>query len=772
MAKEYSEDVKEALKTVVDYFDKEDRAMRETFIRKARRLKQFWDGFENLYYSDVAHDWRIPPQEQDDVDSQQSYYDKPVNVFRAYLESIIAALSVTVPGIKCYPDDADNPQDIITARTGDKVAKLIARHNEVNLLWLHALYIYCTEGLVAAYHYSKEDEKYGTYDEERYETVEEQHRITSCPSCSYQIEDEVMGADDIQFVPDEVPETCPNCGIEMVPTMEQESVSVEKLIEIITKPKARQCIEAYGGLYVKVAAYAKKQEDTPYLIFSHETHYANVIERYEFMRDKLRARAQVYDAYDAWGRIPLIYNIDYPSDNVTVRNIWLRPAAFNILDEDKVKLLKKEFPDGCKTVFINDDFAEACGCELDKEWTLTFNPLSDYLQHEPLGTLLVTTQEITNDLISLVLQTIEHGIGQMFVDPAVLDFNKYRQSESLPGAIFPAKAKSGKALGEGFYEAKTATLSQEVLPFTEKIQEFGQLVSGALPSLFGGALQEQKTASGYAMSRAQALQRQQNTWKVFTGWWREINKKVIPAYIEDIAVDERDVQRDVYGNFINEYIRISELSGKIGKIELEASENLPVSWAQRKDTIMGLFQINNPEILATLAAPENLPLIREAVGLDDFYVPGEDDRTKQYEEIALLLSTEPLQVPQPMMNPMTGAPEVDPIGMPIEQIVEEPSVEVDPDIDNHQVEFEICRTWLISDAGRLAKVDNPAGYKNVLLHAKQHLMIMQQAMMAQQQAQMMAESQASGAKGVAPGKKPKETDKEAPIQGESDVRTI
>ena len=44
-------------------------------------------------------------------------------------------------------------------------------------------------------------------------------------------------------------------------------------------------------------------------------------------------------------------------------------------------------------------------------------------------------------LISLVLQTIEHGIPQTFADPKVLNFNAYRNSEVIPGGIYPATPK-------------------------------------------------------------------------------------------------------------------------------------------------------------------------------------------------------------------------------------------------------------------------------------------------------------------------------------------
>lgn len=779
MAKMPSEEVQRLLKEVVKHFDKEDIATRERQIRTWRRLKLFWEGFQRAWYSEVAHDWRIWNEDNEGSDTEQAYYDKPVNVFRAYLESIIAALSVTVPPITCYPDDADNTLDLATAKAGDKIAELLYRHNNVQLLWLHALFIFCTEGMVAAYHYPYSDEKYGTYDRRDYEEIVEEHMLIKCPGCGYVIQDigpesansldnpeemvapmnpqlAMQGEHEIEhqtqdaFMPEhQEQDFCPACNQLMTPEVTNQTFITTRLVGITKEPKTRICMDAFGGLYVKVPNYARKQADCPYLIWAYETHYANVIEEYEHLHDvkwqeKLKASKGPRDPYEEWGRLNPQFQGEYPLNTITVRNAWLRPAAFNILKKEDADKLKKLYPLGVKVVLANEEFAEACPEQLDDYWTLTYNPLSDYLQYDPLGLLLVSIQEITNDLISLILQTIEHGIGQTFADPTVLNFNAYRQLETVPGGIYEAKPKTGQSLSQGFHEIKTASLSPEVMPFGQQIQNLAQLVSGALPSLFGGAIEGSETASQYSMSRSQALQRLQNTWKIFCTWWKEVNGKAIPMFINEVKDDERDVKRDKDGNFINVFIRKADLEGKIGKIELEANENLPLTWSQQKDVVMQLLQTGQPEILAILGAPENLPVIREAIGLTDFFVPGEDDREQQYDEIKQLLNSEPIPTGDPMMPEM-------------------PSVDIDPLFNDNSIHFEIVKKWATSEAGRQAKVDNPAGYKNVLLHGKLHHMQMQQD--AMQQAMTVPGSGANP-------EKPNHEGQEAPITGEENVATV
>lgn len=766
--KELDNETKRLLKCLVDHFDDEDRAVRDRQIRVWRKLKLLWENIQHTYYSEVAHDWRMPNEGRESTDeSDQGFYDKPVNVYRAYLESIIAALSVTVPPITCYPDDADNPLDVATAKAGDKIVQLVFKHNNVPLLWIHALFIYCTEGMTACYSYPKEDESYGSYETKKYETEREEHQVTTCPFCQTEMNDkpvteqsmaeeqerqakyqeelmeyqqrQMMSPDD-EFMPDDPNfqhEECISCGRMVIPQKESKSIPITRLVGVTRHPKTRICMEVYGGLFVKVPVWARNQAECNYLIYSYETHYANVIERYPDLHDKLQKGGSSYDQYEQWGRTSPQYRGEHPVNNVTVRNCWFRPSAYNILNEDEAKELRKKYPDGVKVCVANDHIAHAENEAMDDCWTLTHNPLSDYIHFDPIGLLLTSVQDITNDLISLTLQTIEHGIPQTFADPKVLNFNAYRNSEVIPGGIYPATPKSGRALAEGFYEVKTATLSQEILPFAEKVQQMGQIVSGALPSLFGGQMSGSRTASEYSMSRAQALQRLQTTWKMLTMWWKEVFGKVVPMYIKEVQDDERQVKKDEFGNFINVFVRRAELEGKIGSVELEANENLPITWNQQKDAVMELFNLNNDQVMAMLMSPENIPYIKKAIGLSDYIIPGEDDRQKEHEEIQQLINSEPIEMPaDPMM-----AEQAMMMGQPPPPPMRVPSVEPDFDVDNHLLAADIDRRWLVGDAGRLCKLENPAGYENVLLHMKMHKDMDAQKMMQQAQQQMMMQPQ-------------------------------
>lgn len=726
------DEISSLLKTVADHFNEEDKMTRERQIRKWRRLKLYWNSFSQIYWSETARDYKLY-QDTGAANSDQGYYDKPVNVFKAFLETIIAALSIQIPAINCVPDDAENPLDISTAKAGDKISELIYKHNNAIFLWLHALYIYCTEGLIACYSYPKADKEYGTYDKPKYKDEEVESYV--CPSCGARVPDESIEQEEGEFDPQGP--VCIECEAQLPSGLQKTKLIVPRLVGTTKEPKSRICLEVYGGLYVKVANYAKKQADTPYLIFSYETHYANALECHPGLRERIPhggwSNTGVNDPYEQYGRLNTQYRGEFPEEQVTVKNCWLRPASFNILGEEDYEKLKKRFPDGVKFVMVNDIPADYENESLDDHWTLTENPMSDFLNHDPLGELVTNVQDIISDLISLTLQTIEQGISQTFADPAVVNFNAQRQIEAMPGTITPTKPVSGsKNIGESFHNLQTASLSPEVFNFYRIIQELGQFVSGALPSIFGGqqGAGSSRTASEYAMSKGMALQRLQTPWRMLTIWWKGIFGKVIPMYIKNMVEDERVVEKNDAGKFINVFIRKAELDGKIGSIELEPSEKLPVSDEQQADIIMQLMQLNNQEITSALMDPENLPHISKIIKIPQFHLPGEEDREKQHEEIDELINSTPIPVDPQSMQLYEQAKAT---GLPgAQEPQEQPSVEIDVDVDNHQIEASICKSWLISGAGRLAKRENPDGYRNVLLHMKAHMAIVNQQMQAQQ----------------------------------------
>ena len=111
---------------------------------------------------------------------------------------------------------------------------------------------------------------------------------------------------------------------------------------------------------------------------------------------------------------------------------------------------------------------------------------------------------------------------------------------------------------------------------------------------------------------------------------------------------------------------------------------------------------------AILAHPENTALIKRLIGLEEFVIPEEESRTKQYREIAQLVAEMPVVHRQDVTaaaGPAAAA--ASPGGVEAEVIL--PSIMPDEFADNHAVELEICMRWFSSDAGQVAKIEAPFG---------------------------------------------------------------
>src|SRR4029077_10047988 len=92
------------------------------------------------------------------------------------------------------------------------------------------------------------------------------------------------------------------------------------------------------------------------------------------------------------------------------------------------------------------------------------------------------------------------------------------------------------------------------------------------------------------------------------------------------------------------------------------------------------------------------------IGLEEFVIPDEESRTKQYREIAQMVGEAPV------------VKRHEPTGVELTL----PSILPDEFTDNHATELEICMRWFSSDAGQVAKIDAPAGYVTVRAHAMFH----------------------------------------------------
>jgi len=698
MPEKLSKELQDSLIEILKIYEKEDDEAHKAQRKNWKKNEEFWHGVQYLFWSEKDENWKSPAEiswgGDEGLEELGSYYDYVINIFRGHGEGIIAALTQQIPSLQFIPDDADDADDVLTAETYGRIADLIQRHNKAKLLALRSFFFLYINGIVASYIYKDSDFNYGSYQIPDFQT--EPQTVFMCPTCDYEYTEDDLT--DIEK-PEKIELICPSCGMDGKPKKAEKEVPVEGPPK--TLPKTRVKIDIFGALQIKVRITARNQDETPYLLLTNSVGKEQAIEAYDDKENEILADME-NNSVDM-PQTDYMWPNELPAkDRIKISKIWLRPSAYN-LEKDKKKRteLKKHFPKGVRLEVLgkNKTFARAEEEELDSRWRVGQAGLSTYIYSDPICNPIVSIQEMRNTLANLTIETIEHGIPATFADPKVVNFDEYDKFENVPGYIYKTlPGRPNGRIGDAFYETGRAQLSKEVPGFVRQLDQDAQFALGSFPSVLGAPAQRDRaTAREYEMSRTIALQRLQIAWHLFVDWYKSTLESATRLYTDVIVEDERFVQKDPQGKYINVWIRRSELSGNVGGCESEADSSFPESLSQKKAVLMDLIQLNNEFINMALYTPENAAQLQKVLALNDFKLPGQEQRFKQLMEIKDLVNSEPVS---------DGVPSILP----------------DPDIDDDAVHIEACRAYLVDTTGIDCKQSNPMGYANVIFHMKAHQM--------------------------------------------------
>ena len=667
---------KKCIPDALKIYEEEVSSWRQQKIREWRRHHFYWEGMNNIWWSSVSEDWRhagnISIYDLEEYGSEDE--DRTINIFEAHGRSIIAALSSSIPGVRFFPSDAKNSKDLLTSQVYSKIADILSKQNNFPLLFAKALFLLFNEDYIASHVYNEAKYEYGS-------------------------------------------------------TFDEKTSPEGELIEYIEEPKSKTKIDVFGAMHVVIPPFIRHQSETPFLVLKSVLHKSQVVDIYaqddEELRDLIMNSSRRYDEEDQYTH----FNEDLAEENQTLlKEVWLRPWALWILGKEKnddIEMLRQKYPKGIKATLINLDVIDIEESNLDDSWEITADPLSEYLIGRALGKNLVPIQDMTNDLNDLTIQTIAHGIPTQYADPAVVDFDAIEERDNAPGMVYPASPPMGHRLQESFHTSDKSTLSREVAAFNQYLNYSGQFVSGDFPSVHGAALEGgSRTASEYHSSRQNALQRLSIIYKSMGEWVAMTKKKGVMNYVDNLKEDELFVDyKD--GAFFNIWIRMQQMTGQIGRTEPIISEVFPNTPAQIRELLISMMEMKSPVFDQIIQDPNNLHLLNKSLGLVDLHIPGENDRSKQWAEIAMLIEQAPIDLD----------------GQPL------PSIQIQVEIDDHMIEAQICLDFLKSGEGQLLKEINPNGYLNVLLHFMQHKLIVDQQVMMQQQQEEMANERGSGSPG-------------------------
>lgn len=690
---------------------------------------------------------------EDDKDQQeQPRYNYVLNVYQPFGLAFIAVFAAQVPTVRFFPQSMNRSEDITAAKASSNAAALIEENNAIQQKMISVARLLWTDGKIGAFvRYVADKERFG---EEQVPDVTEGFSKMGedsfkCPNCgeTTPVSMFAQGQPGVPATMSQQP-TCMNCG---APLSEDNFLPATRIPVPMngagaSVPKGQECIDFYGSLELATPPWCNEFWEFPWLQLQFEVHKGKLKAAYPKAADKISANTPM-NAEDVYGRatrlavaqgLPVLHPGDVMYNLVTYLRTWLRPWAFDSLDDKGIaNQLKELFPDGCYCAFAGQTYCESRNEKMSDKWRVMHALPGDGQSRPAVGEASIEVQDQINTLGNIALESFEYGIPPVYADPEVLDFEALTQRTIEPGVHVPARARPGQQLSAGFFQPAAAVVPAELFDYMQELAgPMFQLLTGVTAAVFGGGMDDVKTAKAYSQARDMSLGRLSIPWNRFKCFYAEIMELAIRCFRDNRPQDVERVLPGENSEFQSQIIKIEDLQGHTNA-RPDPDETYPRLRSQKQNVLQQLIQLQDPEILAMLADPANIGLVKGILGLDEFSVPGEDSRTKQLRQIETMLKN------PGMADPATGQVLI-------------PTVMIDP-LDNNEVMYGECVRWASSDAGQEAQATNPQGYATVVAQAQ----LRQQAMM--QKAMMQAAPQiAAAAAGAKSGEKGPEPESPPP----------
>lgn len=782
-------DLVNALRELVVMYREEGIVARRHEIRRIRQARLFWQGMQYAWWNPTDMTWHLPYESKifdDRAMQEMPRYQFVTNIYQAFGLSFISVISQDVPATRFYPQSAQSLADITAAKAASQVADLVEQNNRVQNLLTGVGFFLWTDGKAGGYvRYVADGQRFGFHDE----PVIEEHYVPlgedeyACPECGAEQSvgdgpgtlgsalatasenpqrDSSVGPiasalpqNDNESRPALLPPVlCEKCGAPLGPENFRPAPRVAIPLVSGTRRVAngQEVITIAGGLELNTPVWAEEMHEFPYLQWSMEVHRAKLKASYPRAADKIEMGGPqtADDVYARATRVAIAQGLPttHPGDAlfnlITFSRTWIRPWAFYSIEDEAVRgELLALFPDGCYVAFAGDTYCESRSETMDDHWRVMHALPGDGQNRPSVGDSLVQIQERYNTLSNIQAETYEYGIPPIYADPQVLDFDALQNQTAEPAAHYPARARPGQPLSAGFFQPAPAQVPPDLIRHQEELMgPVAQFLTGLFPAVFGGEMESQKTATGYAMARDQALGRLGLVWRRVKQFYVDLMLLGVDCFRKNRPEDAEIPVLGPGGQFESRWIRLADLKGNI-QAHPEGDESFPRLKSQQRAVLQQLMSSSDPVIQQALGDPANVGYVKSVLGLADLVVPGEDSRNKQLREIGLLLQTAPIVValdgsdqghvpgsevrslhPDEVGDPGYSNTPDDPSASRVRSaatLMAHPSVPVDVMLDDHVTELEECRRWANSDAGQIARVENPAGFANVRAHAEAHL---------------------------------------------------
>ena len=705
------------------------------------------------------------------LDDDGGLYDTVINHYHGFGKKFVAVVGNKPPNCKAVADNPEDQESEKNSRVADVAIRVLGSWwDEERLNRRMVKGMWNTNTQFGHVRYVADAERFGTTEVPQFSLVDQEMAPAGyeCPQCGARVPQPdmeapqgapmgrapspapdgsgsgVSGLDDLPGLGPSLPPPgsgapdlpnmgepgggvipCPGCGALLGPETFKPAVTTQVPQQTGSKsyPNGRIDLSIYDVLSVTVPTEATSLDDCMWLRLEKEEHRGKLIAKFPKLADKIRksdagsgtgsTSASQSTGLTARTERDSIHSNSYPRKNlITTSYYWVLPGMYQlIVDEPLRKAIEKVYPTGLRITRVLDEIVDLTEEKLRDVWDYCQPDTSDTILAAPIGQDFIAIQDSYNDSTNIGIETFTRGLPTSIADSSVVDFEKLRSKSFKPNEMIPSRPNMGKNMKDAIASLPKAEMSDQMVPFNQKLLDDGMTITGMLPSVYGGEGVSQ-TAHEAEMKRNQALQQLNIPWDEIRQFWARIKMKGVKQ-LARFGAKMEIAPGDAKKGFGADVLDVSELSEDGWHVEAE--ESFPMTWGQRRDQINMAMQSPNPMAMQVLGmlSPQNAANIQELLGFPGWFIPGYDLLMYVQKRIRELLQSPPMQ----QFDPMTGQP------------ITLPSIQPDPFVENnHQVIAEIIRGWCTSPAGLKAAEKNQPGYQNVVAYGGIHEQLLAAAM--------------------------------------------
>ena len=586
------------LHAVCTKFDQRDEWARMIELIRCTLRRYFDIGIQHPYWNADAMQFQVGPAGAtlggEDA-NQEEFFEEEFNIFTANRKIFQAAFSQSAAPSRMEPDKPKDGPSIKAAAEAEKYLEVYQKYNPPKDAQMQVAQLLWTDGHVIA--------------------------VTD-----YETDEEKCGVD---------PEGNPQ-GTE---------------------------VTAYYGVLERKCPIIGKFKKWPYCKISEEKDITVAQEENPHVADQIEGAAKGQVPNNEIARMSRIavgegiaqVSADTLAYLVTEDRWWLRPAAFRVLDKDKRAFwvggessdeqghkikVKGLFEKGCRAKFIGTVF---CGAkEIAMEAQLRdMHALTGSGNARPsLSDPMVPIQMEFNDAVGMVSELYHKCIPGIWLDVGVEAMQAIMEQYSRWGEYHPFQSTNGKPINENIFPEPTLDVPASMPAWIENLQgPLTQFITGNQPSLFGGNMEDQKTASAYAQARDMSLGLLSILWVPYLMFAASIRWQAAR-----LAAKREETQLH-QGKTISAILPLK--GNKTRTIDIDVGVlkrggflcapvtdmSFPESHTDKANKWMGLYVSvpTNPISAQLFQEPDNLVALKDATGID-ITIKGAAARDKQLAE--------------------------------------------------------------------------------------------------------------------------------------------